>query len=711
MTTPATEAKAGPYDGNDSASVFAFDFPVYADGDIRVIETLISTEAETDLVLNGANGYTVVRNVDQDNNPGGEITYKQAGITTALPSAKQLTIVPDFAFEQPTDIPNGGNFFASIIERALDRVTMLVKQLKVDVDRSVKVPVSSDTDPDDLIAELLQAEADAEASAAAAAALLDDFDDRYLGAKASDPTTDNDGDPLIVGALYWNTVNNALRVYGGATWQEIASSAFIPFEFPGDGVEDTFTLSVAPVSVNNVVCSISGVDQRGAFTVVGSDIIFDTPIPLGETARGVVAQMLPVSSVLASNVPYLALGAGTVMRNVEEKLQEGATPLDFGAAGDGVTDDTAAFTALQVEHSGKDIDLLGLSYVVSAEPMGNRYFNGRFQVATETYRRSMAPAPNLCWNGNFDIWQRGTSFTSFASRNGVADGWTFARSSFTAGSTISQQPGSRGANNCLRVQRDSGNTAVDPLTLVFNIGQADSRPAVNRRVTLSFRARRGANFSSASNALTAQVKSTDAVSEQAITAANGTYSSGDATEAGVVATLTTDWQTFSVSAGVASTKRQLALRLTFTPVGTAGAADYFEIEEVKLEVGNAPTEFVPESVAFATMKAEEQYFKTYNMDVAPGTVSYVGALNVRARGTEASAAITLPCPFKQRMRAIPTITIYSPQTGASGKMTNATVDINATSTHTGTGGTMIWNSAATVSTDIYYAHVVAEAKL
>ena len=47
-----------------------------------------------------------------------------------------------------------------------------------------------------------QAQAASEAAQAAAEAALDNFDDRYLGAKTSDPTVDNDGDPLIDAALY-----------------------------------------------------------------------------------------------------------------------------------------------------------------------------------------------------------------------------------------------------------------------------------------------------------------------------------------------------------------------------------------------------------------------------------------------------------------------------------------------------------------------------
>lgn len=58
----------------------------------------------------------------------------------------------------------------------------------------------------------------AAASATSAAASFDSFDDRYLGAKASDPTVDNDGNALITGALYWNSVGNLMKTWTGTAW-------------------------------------------------------------------------------------------------------------------------------------------------------------------------------------------------------------------------------------------------------------------------------------------------------------------------------------------------------------------------------------------------------------------------------------------------------------------------------------------------------------
>ena len=54
-----------------------------------------------------------------------------------------------------------------------------------------------------------------------AAASFDSFDDRYLGAKSSDPSVDNDGDALLTGALYFNSSDNVMKNYTGSAWQTL----------------------------------------------------------------------------------------------------------------------------------------------------------------------------------------------------------------------------------------------------------------------------------------------------------------------------------------------------------------------------------------------------------------------------------------------------------------------------------------------------------
>ena len=68
----------------------------------------------------------------------------------------------------------------------------------------------------------------AEAAQTAAEAAYDNFDDRYLGAKSSDPALDNDGNALVTGALYFNTSSNVFKTYTGSAWINIyAAGALI----------------------------------------------------------------------------------------------------------------------------------------------------------------------------------------------------------------------------------------------------------------------------------------------------------------------------------------------------------------------------------------------------------------------------------------------------------------------------------------------------
>ncbi|MCT7911643.1 hypothetical protein N5912_07365 [Arcobacter lacus] len=55
--------------------------------------------------------------------------------------------------------------------------------------------------------------------------MLDTFDDRFLGRKDSDPLTDNDGEPLIVAAIYYNEIDKELKFYNGVSWDSPVAAA------------------------------------------------------------------------------------------------------------------------------------------------------------------------------------------------------------------------------------------------------------------------------------------------------------------------------------------------------------------------------------------------------------------------------------------------------------------------------------------------------
>lgn len=158
-----------------------------------------------------------------------------------------------------------------------------------------------------------QSATNAAASASAAAASFDAFDDRYLGAKPRDPVTDNDGNALQVGALYWNTSANEMRVWNGSSWQVAVGSLV------GNADTATRLQTARTITIGNTSKSFDGsADVSWSLAEIGGD---------------------------ASHVSYLPAGSGAVARTVQDKLREWVSVKDFGAVGDGVADDTAAIQA------------------------------------------------------------------------------------------------------------------------------------------------------------------------------------------------------------------------------------------------------------------------------------------------------------------------------------------------------------------------------
>jgi hypothetical protein len=96
--------------------------------------------------------------------------------------------------------------------------TKSAKTWATEASASASAASSSATDAQTAQTAAESAQSAAEAARDSALAAYDNFDDRYLGAKSSDPSTDNDGDPLAAGMLYYNTTVPEMRLYTGSAW-------------------------------------------------------------------------------------------------------------------------------------------------------------------------------------------------------------------------------------------------------------------------------------------------------------------------------------------------------------------------------------------------------------------------------------------------------------------------------------------------------------
>ena len=222
---------------------------------------------------------------------------------------------------------------------------------------------------------------------------------------------------------------------------------------------------------------------------------------------------------------------------------------------------------------------------------------------------------NAIINGAMNVWQRGTNTGTLGVGGGSYTGpdrWWFYNNGFTT--TMSQQlcgatlPQFR---NCLRIQRTAGQTSTVASVFVTPQETINSVRFAGKVSTLSFYARASSGLSTAT-ALMVNVFTGTGTDQSNFS--GGAYT-GLANPLGVTPTLTTSWQRFTATGTIASTATELSVQINFTPTGTAGASDYFEITGIQLEEGAVATPFEFEDYGTTLAKCLRYYYQSSGTNI------------------------------------------------------------------------------------------------
>ncbi len=251
-------------------------------------------------------------------------------------------------------------------------------------------------------------------------------------------------------------------------------------------------------------------------------------------------------------------------------------------------------------------------------------------------------AVNPILNSNFTIWQRGTSFAAPAAGAYLADRWNVGNAGGT-GRTYSRQTASLdGFQYCIRGQRDSGNTGTGIISFSQSLETVNSIPYQGKTVIVSFYARKGADYSAASSALGITLATGTGTDQKRLIGDPATYT-GNSSLISSSVTLTTSWQRFTATATLATTATEIAFGFQHTPVGTAGAADYFEVTGVQLEVGNVAT---PYKSYAGTIQGELAACQRYYYRQVANSSARLG---IGHNSTTTAAEFSIPFPVTMRI--------------------------------------------------------------
>jgi hypothetical protein len=400
---------------------------------------------------------------------------------------------------------------------------------------------------------------------------------------------------LAIGADY--AVTGAGNQAGGAVTLTVGATA-------GDGIT---------IESNMPIARTSALNNGGNLTAEQLN---------GDANRSVIVdQQLDAKLARTIRVPS---GDTSILTELPTAAERALRLFGFDGAGNPIAVDTALGTALVTPF---------METVLAASDAANA--RALLDV------RSQLP---LVVNGGFDVWQASTSLAIAAGATTTAaiyaaDAWCMETSANQA-CLVSQQAGTGVSRYRARVQRNSGQTGVAVLRFQQPLEIWDVIKLRGQVVTATVTAKAGANFSG-----TLRMKLLTGTGTESRRTNAAAYT-GEGTQIDAAMALSTTDATFSGTSGViASNITQAAWVFEWTPSGTAGVADFFELQDFRVDFGASPAVMRHEPYQQVLARCQRLYWKTL------GPLLYVG----NAAAAAQIQALTIKLPVT--MRVNPTVSL------------------------------------------------------
>lgn len=273
------------------------------------------------------------------------------------------------------------------------------------------------------------------------------------------------------------------------------------------------------------------------------------------------------------------------------------------------------------------------------------------QVADELAALRSWSVGNILINGDFDFWQRGTSF---AGPGYWADRW---RGDVGGGATITRQEHTLGSSpgQPRYYLRHARTTAATSGNVVLAQRIEDVRTHAGETVTVSIEC--ACSVNKQFNVMFLQNFGTGGTPSNGVETANQTL---NVTTTRQVHTFTFSLPSIAGKTLGTNNDSYLELRIVEDSSFSTFTLDVFR---VKVEPGSVATPFVRRPLALELALAQRYYEKSFPINTAP--VTNVGSVDsahsfAQIAGQGAAQHVSAPIVFKTRKRAVPTIIFYNP---------------------------------------------------